>query len=591
MFKKLFSTYQLFRQAFWDYKLAIAFLFALSFFNSFFEGVGISAIIPAFAFVNTDNQGTDFISTTIRSFFGYFNWTYSLSSLLLFIGSLFVLKVATLFAVNYVVAFVRTSYQKKIRTELFQRTIAANWHYLSNQKVGHLDQLLTTNIDNSSALLSAIATSMLITAKLIVYGLIAVNISLPITLLALAISLGAFFIFRPLFYRNKKITAELESINRQLAHSVNENIIGMKTIKSLFSADAISGQKNFLFDRIRKLSLDVVFVRGATDMLMQLVGLGFIFAVFVFFYKNTVFNFASFAVMIFAINQVFSQAQLGQAQLHNIISLLPYLAVVMDYRREAERHKERSGGRDNFIFNQRISFEKVVFAYDNQRGVLKDVSFSIDKGQMVGLIGPSGSGKTTIVDLLLRLYDPQNGAIMIDRKNIADIDLMEWRKNVGYVSQDMFLLNDTIENNIRFYNDSISREDVISAAKTANIYGFIEDQPEKFLTVVGERGIRLSNGQRQRIALARVLARKPKILILDEATSALDNESEAFIRKSIEDLRGRITTFIIAHRLSTVKKADKLIVLESGKIVEQGDPEELLKDKNSYFFKANYIKV
>ncbi len=151
-------------------------------------------------------------------------------------------------------------------------------------------------------------------------------------------------------------------------------------------------------------------------------------------------------------------------------------------------------------------------------------------------------------------------------------------------------MNDTIENNIKFYYDSVSYEDVVSAAKTANIYEFIEDLPDKFSTIVGERGMRLSNGQRQRIALARVLARKPKILILDEATSALDNESEALIQKSIEDLRGQVTTFLIAHRLSTVKKADKLIVLEDGKISEEGRPEELLKDKLSYFFKANYIK-
>ena len=147
------------------------------------------------------------------------------------------------------------------------------------------------------------------------------------------------------------------------------------------------------------------------------------------------------------------------------------------------------------------------------------------------------------------------------------------------------MLNDTIENNIKFYDNSITYEDMVSAAKMANIYEFIEGQPQKFQTAVGERGTLLSGGQRQRIALARVLARKPQILILDEATSSLDNESELFIQKAIEDLRGRMTILIIAHRLSTVMIADNLIILEKGKIIESGSPKDLLQDENTYFYK------
>lgn len=206
---------------------------------------------------------------------------------------------------------------------------------------------------------------------------------------------------------------------------------------------------------------------------------------------------------------------------------------------------------------------------------------------MTGIIGPSGAGKTTIIDLFLRLLHPQEGEILIDGINIDEIDKKSWHNNIGYVSQDIFLLNDTIENNIRFYSDSLNHKDIAEASKSANIYDFIETLPDKFQTFVGERGIQLSGGQRQRIVLARILARKPQILVLDEATSALDNESEHKIQEAIKNLRGKLTILIVAHRLTTVMNTNKILVLKDGFIVEEGSPEELLENKRSYFYK-NY---
>ena len=218
------------------------------------------------------------------------------------------------------------------------------------------------------------------------------------------------------------------------------------------------------------------------------------------------------------------------------------------------------------------------------------INFSIKMGYLVGLIGPSGVGKTTITDLILRLLIPISGRILLDGKDIRKINIEEWKKNIGYVSQDIFLTNDTINSNIKFYDNSITDDDVKEAAKMANIYNFIQSCPDEFFTVVGERGILLSAGQRQRIIIARVLARKPKILLLDEATSALDNESEAKIQQVIKNLKGKITVLVIAHRLSTVVNSDKLIVLEKGKVIEHGNPQELLRDKDSYFFKVYNIR-
>ena len=209
---------------------------------------------------------------------------------------------------------------------------------------------------------------------------------------------------------------------------------------------------------------------------------------------------------------------------------------------------------------------------------------------MVGLIGPSGAGKTTLVDLILRLLKSSQGSILLDGQNVDLVTIEAWRQNIGYVSQDIFLINDTIANNIRFYDYSITDEQIQTAAKMANIYDFIKFCPQGFDTMVGDRGITISAGQRQRIVIARVLARQPQILLLDEATSALDSESEDQIQQVIKDLRGRVTVLVIAHRLQTVMDCDRLLVLDGGRISEEGSPRQLLKNKDSYFFKMYKIK-
>ena len=223
--------------------------------------------------------------------------------------------------------------------------------------------------------------------------------------------------------------------------------------------------------------------------------------------------------------------------------------------------------------------------------MLTDFNAQIPRGEIVGLVGPSGAGKTTIADLLLGLLQPTGGRITIDGVDLAAIDLNDLRQKVAYVSQDIFLSHASIEDNIRFYDATITDEQVVAASQAANIYDFIETLPNGLKTIVGEKGVKLSVGQRQRISLARALVRQPKLLILDEATSALDMASEAMIQKTIESLRGKVTTIIIAHRLSTILNADAVYVLDQGKMREHGNPQALLKDEQSYFHKLYHALV
>lgn len=232
-----------------------------------------------------------------------------------------------------------------------------------------------------------------------------------------------------------------------------------------------------------------------------------------------------------------------------------------------------------------VTFSNVAFSYPSRKeiNVLKNVSFTANFGQKIAIVGPSGMGKSTIASLLLRFYDIESGEILIDGKNIYDFDLENLRGNMSIVPQDVILFGGTIKENIAYGKPNASNEEIVLAAKQANALNFIEGFPEKFETVVGERGVKLSGGQRQRIAIARALLKNPRILILDEATSSLDSESEKLVQEALEILMEGRTSIIIAHRLSTIRSADQILVLDNGKIAEQGTHLELINLENGIY--------
>ena len=229
-----------------------------------------------------------------------------------------------------------------------------------------------------------------------------------------------------------------------------------------------------------------------------------------------------------------------------------------------------------------IEFDNTYFHYQENREVIKNITFNVEPGQTIALVGPSGAGKTTLIRLLHRFYDPTQGEIRVDGIPIKNVEISSYWKQIGIVPQETILFGDSIEMNVKYAKDGASEQEIIAAAKAANAHTFIMECPEQYKTIVGEKGIRLSAGQRQRIAIARAILKNPSILILDEATSALDNESEVLVQEALEGLMKNRTSIVIAHRLSTIHNADKILVMDDGAIIEAGTHSELTKKKGLY---------
>jgi ABC-type multidrug transport system fused ATPase/permease subunit len=496
------------------------------------EGIGINAVIPLMSFFSgAASTPTDFITKAISDLFSFFSIPFTFRYLLGFILALFLLRAIASVVFGYVRGWITADYLSDETEDLLRETMRASWPFLLKQKIGNLHTSIVRDIGRTGSLLEVTSQVIQSFTGFFMYLLVAFSISPQMTLITLVGGAALLFFVKPFLSRARNTGGEIALTEKSVAQFLSEHIIGMKSVKAAGAERKALATSSKLIRRLRGLSIRIALTRSLSTSMFQPFSLVFVIILFAITYQSPEFSIISFAAVLYLIQKIFTYLESGQVAFHNMAELIPYAQNVLALKEQLREHREETGGHANFSFKKSFKFENVSLSYQEGKEVLKNVSFEIMPGEIVGVVGPSGAGKTSVADLVLRLFSPNSGKIMLDGVSVAEIPLEEWRKRVAYVSQDIFLLNTSIEENIRFYREDLTRNDIIAAAKQANIYEFIQSQKDGFETTVGDRGVLLSGGQRQRIVLARALAQKPSILVLDEATNSYKSQSSRFMAR------------------------------------------------------------
>ena len=474
--------------------------------------------------------------------------------------------------------------QAQMRSDMFNHLEKLPFSFFDNHETGKIMSRMTNDLMDISELAHHGPESVIIATISVVISftyLSTINIWLAlIVFLCVPVLLCVAIITR-----NKMIAAFRESRKAiaEINASLESSISGIRVTKAFTNAE-VEAEKfekgNARFKEARRKSYKAMGqFHSATTFVTDVFNVVVLISGGLFMYAGKI-NFADYSAFIVSINLFLSPINTVirfMEMFQNGVAGFERFIEIMDTPEEEDNGKIEANHLEG-----NICLRDVTCSYDNNRQVLNSVNLSVDKGKTFALVGPSGGGKTTICHLIPHFYNISQGSILVDGTDIKDFTLTSLRKNIGIVQQDIYLFNASVRDNILYGRLDATEEEVIEAAKRANIHDYIMSMENGYDTVIGERGVRLSGGQKQRLCIARVFLKNPPILILDEATSALDNATEILIQKSLDELCIGRTTIVVAHRLSTIKNADKIAVIDEGRIIEQGTHAQLLEKDGMY---------
>ena len=516
--------------------------------------------------------------------------SYVLMWLGLFLVFMTGLKCASSWLANYFMVPIRTGVLRDLRQQLYDKILSLPMGYFTEARRGDIISRMTNDVGEVEAsIMSALDILFKDPVMILVYLITLFVISWQLTLFVLILMPIAIFFIGRLGRVLKKASTKGQEQNAEILSSIDETLLGLRVVKGFNAQHKLRERFANLINATRatfnRINRRYYLAHPLSEFLgTALIALILWFGGLLILSDHAMIDASTFIYYLVIFYSIINPSKdlsraaygirKGQASLERIDAVLQTPSNIL----EPEKPLTLS------TFEQSIAFEHVHFAYQPDREVLTDISFTLPKGKTVALVGQSGGGKTTITDLLPRFYDPTSGAITIDGKDIRSFATHDLRALMGIVCQEPVLFNDTVFNNITFGVDTTQpapngltwQQAAEQAARIANAHEFIMDMPEGYNTVIGDRGSRLSGGQRQRLSIARAILKNPPILILDEATSALDSESEKLVQEALGHLMSERTTLVVAHRLSTIKHADLICVVHEGRIVERGTHKQLL---------------
>ena len=507
--------------------------------------------------------------------------------LCIIILAVFIIKNIFLYIKNICLTYVQYNLITKIRNDLYHHFHNLSLSFFDREKSGELTSIVVTDVSNMRIALGTsfhklfvepinilmfISLLFIINTKLAIYA----TAIIPITAMII------FWIGRSIRRKSRRTAKQIAGIMGIITEILNS----IRVVKAFGTEDIerkrFKQEQDRYYNLISERARLRLITSPITETIGAMIGVSLLWVGGVDVLVTGTMSsedFIRFILILFSVlgpvrllSNVSVNLQTGVASAERVFNILDTPPDII----------EKPDALDLKDFSKEIQFDSVGFNYDGGGKVLSDVSFSIHKGSIVAIVGPSGAGKSTIADLIPRFYEVKEGAITIDGQDIRDIKLFSLRDKMGIVTQETILFDETIEFNITYGISESTEEDLIASSKAANAYDFIQDQPNGFQTVIGEKGVKLSGGQRQRIAIARAIFNNPPFLILDEATSALDTKSERLVQNALDNLMKNRTVLVIAHRLSTVKNADQIIVMDAGKIIQKGTHQELIQNDGLY---------
>ena len=508
-----------------------------------------------------------------------------------------VIKTACYFGAAAVMVPIRTGIVKDLRMQIYNKILSLPLGFFSQERKGDIIARISGDVQEvENSITSTLEMLIKNPVLIIIYMSVLLLMSWELTLFTILFAPVMIWTMGAIGRKLRAQSAEAQQYWSDTMSQVEETLGGLRIIKAFLAENKMSARFEGITDAMRRKNNRVAVRQASAHPVSELLGSTMI-AIVLWFGGTLILSsksiidapsFMSYMAILYCIIQPIKDLSRAAYGIPKGLASMERINVILNAENPIT---QTPFSKHISTFNEAISFEDVSFCYEQGgKQVLKNIDLKISKGRNIAIVGASGAGKSTLVDLIPRFYDPTSGRITIDGTNIKDVCIRDLRGLMGNVNQDPILFNDTIFNNIAFGVENATMEQVIAAAKIANAHDFIMEKENGYDTNIGDRGQLLSGGQRQRISIARAILQNPPILILDEATASLDTESERMVQEALDYLMSSRTTISIAHRLSTVKKADEIIVMNEGRIVERGTHDELLL-KNGYYKKLYEMQV
>lgn len=556
---------------------------------SIFEGASFGMLIPLIqSMVSTSGNlvGKMPFITPLTAPLLSMNQTQVISLIFIFLFLILLLKNVFIYLSQVLIAKLRFCATRDFRISLMNNLLEYDIKYFENQKIGHIISVFNTETVRMGDFIMAVLQLTVLLGRVSVYiallFFISWKASFAVFLLMSLILIPIEFILKKVKNLGIRFSQVLASYNFKLTEILN----GIRLIREC-SEENVEKQN---FKNETDNTYHVMYTRSKYLQLIVPLSEVFIFGLIIlcflalinFMKIDTAKSFPFIATYLLVLGRTLTQLN----ALNNMRASAVYNLAAFTGYEEIHDEKGKKTIKDGKTvikkFSDSILFKNVNFSYVPGKPVLKNINLRVPKGKIVALVGASGAGKSTIVKLISRFYDRDSGEILVDGIDLKELMLKEWRKKIGFVSQDIFIFNTSVKNNIAYGRAYLGEDAIIKAAKAANSHDFIMNLPNGYDTVLGERGVKLSGGQKQRISIARAIIHNPDTLILDEATSSLDTETEKLITEAVDKLTKDRTVIAIAHRLSTVLHADNIIVLDDGSIIEEGNHRDLIRKNGSY---------